>query len=409
MKKILFLAYRYPYGTYNATTACSVRIMKALAENPEYEVHCISYKQGSDGLQPYSSINNVHLHHISLKEPRKSRNRYMTYFQMVLRMPIYPIYSLSRIYRHYLACKNICKKENFDLVIGHYFSEECAFAGMLLRKFGVISKYALIFWDNMYGKEAAGFIPAGFALRRKKKAENYLAKYTDALISLYPIKPFHNKFGELPAALGKRYYLGIPFVLPPQAPVETSHLQVVKPGKVNILYSGSIIRPEYIEKFIDILNNYCGCTNINLIFFSRGLSEEKFESLRSKFRGTIQSPGYVPVQELLSVYNHVDAFISFPGDIHSICSKVYDYMSYGRPVLILFDSAEDVNVETFSKYPLSHCLNLTKDKETINEEIDMFIKTMIGKKLPFNQVKELFSSDTPEAYVDLISTLVNTH
>lgn len=409
MKKILFLTYRYPYGTYNAAAGCSVKIMDALAATPGYEVHCISYKQASDGKQPYSSINNVQLHPISLKEPRKSRNRYMAYFQMALKIPIYPFNSLFRIYMYYKACREICEKEKFDLVIGEYFPAESAFAGMLLRKYGVISKYAVLFWDNMYGKEAARFIPRRFALRRKKKAENYLAKYTDALISLYPIKPFHNKFGELPAAVGKRHYLGIPFVLPPQPPVETSHLQVVKPGKVNILYSGSIIRPEYIERFIDILNNYCGADNINLIFFSRGLSEEKFDSLRSKFRGTIQSPGYVPVQELLSVYNHVDAFISFPGDIHSICSKVYDYMSYGHPVLILFDSAEDVNVETFSKYPLSHCLNLNKDADIINGEIDMFIKTMIGKKLPFNQVKELFSSDTPEAYVKLISNLVNTH
>lgn len=409
MKKILFLAYRYPFGTYNATTACSVKVMEALAQNPEYEVHCVSYKQGPDDKQPYSTIRNVRLHPISLKEPRKSRNKYMGYFQMALRIPLYPIYSLRRIYRHYLACKKICKKEKFDLVLGHYFSEECAFTGMLLKKFGVIGNYAVIFWDNMYGKEAARFIPQGFALRRKKKTENYLARYTDALISLYPIKAYHDKFGELPAAVGKRHYLGIPFVLPPQAPVQTSYLQVVKPGKINILYSGSIIKPEYIERFIDILNNYCGADNINLIFFSRGLSEEKFDSLRSKFRGTIQSPGYIPVRELLSVYTHVDAFISFPGDIHSICCKVYDYMSYGRPVLILFDSADDVNVETFSKYPLSHCLNINQDRGIINREIDTFIKTMIGKTIPFNQVKELFFSDTPEAYVDLISTLVNTH
>ena len=406
MKKILFLTYVYPYGYHNASAACSTRIMEELARNPNFEVHCISYIQREDGVQPYPLIPNVNLHLIPLKA-RKAKSRFREHVRMALRMPIYPFNSIHRIFQHYKACNDICKKEKFDLVIAQYFPEESAISGVLLKKSGIIDKLAVIFWDNMYGKEAAKFIPKSFALRRKKIIENWIAKYSDSIISLYPLKPFHMQNGDLPAANGKRYYLGIPSVLPPIMPVTTKFLNEIKQDKINLLYSGSIINPEFVLKFIDILNKSGNPENFNLIFFSKGLSQEYFENLKSNFKGSIQYPGYIPLNELLTVYNHVDAFISFPGEVNSIRSKVFEYMSYGHPILIMYDNPLDVNVATFSKYPLSCCVNVNRNNETIAKEIDIFLKSMIGKTVPFNQVRDLFASDTPTAYVNLIKRLCN--
>lgn len=382
--------------------------MRALSEDPDIEVHCISYKQEDSNVQPYPTIPKVRIHTIPLSA-RTIKSRFREHIQMVLRLPIYPFFSLIRVWKHYKACKEICEKEKFDLVIAQYFPEDSAFAGTLLKQNGIIPKLVVIFWDNIYGMKQARFIPKQFALRRKKRAENFIAKNANNLISLYPLKPYHLQFGELLSAIGKRSYLGIPSVLPPIKPVETEYLDVVKKNRINLLYSGSIIKPQFVYKFIEILNTYPAAKKFNLIFFSRGLSSEEFDILRMKFKGTIQSPGYIPIVELLSIYNYVDAFISFPGDTRSICSKVFEYMSYGHPILILYNDPADVNVATFSKYPLCQCIDVNENNNLLHPIIDEFIGSKIGRKVPFSKVEELFVLDTPGAYTSFLKKILNAN
>ncbi len=405
MKKVLFLTYGYPYGKYGASSACSTRVMKALSEEPNIEVHCVSYKQEHIGVQPYSSIPDVVLYNIPLKA-RRDTSRFMEHIQMAMRLPFYPLFSIKRIWNHYKACKEICTNEYFDLVVAQYLPEESAYVGMLLKKYGFINKLAVIFWDNIYGMKPARFIPSAFAIRRKKIAEGYLAKYSDVLISLYPLKPFHDQSGELKSARGKRHYLGIPSVLPPIKPVATKYIEVIKKDKINILYSGSIIKPQFVYVLIDILNKHQKADNFNLIFFSKGLSDDDFNELRTKFKGTIQSPGFIPINELLSVYNYVDVFISFPGDVRSIRSKVFEYMSYGHPILILFNDPNDVNVSTFARYPLCHSININEDSDSVNKSINSFIDSKLGKHVPFTTVEDLFIKDSPVAYVNFIKSIL---
>ena len=109
--------------------------------------------------------------------------------------------------------------------------------------------------------------------------------------------------------------------------------------------------------------------------------------------------------ELLSVYRQVDAFISFPGDVYSICSKCYEYMSYGHPMIVLYNDPDDVNVSTFSEYPLCQTICI-EELEVENAKIfDRFIETNLGKSIPFETVESLFISDTPKAYTNLIKNI----
>lgn len=404
MKKVLFLTYVYPYGYYNASAACSTRIMKELAEDPRFDVHCVSYAQHIEDRQPYPTIPNVTLHSIPLRE-KKQRSRFWIRLNILLTIPIYPFSSLRRIWSHYKACKEICQKEKFDLVVAQYHPEESIFVGTLLKKNRIIDNLLVIFWDNLYGKKPARVIPLWYADRRKKKTESFVAKYADRLISLYPLKKFHEQNGDLEAAIGKRSYLGIPSIIRPIAPVATSYMSVVKEGMINILYSGNIVRPAFLPKLIEMLNYSALVEKINLIFFSKGYSESGFDNLRSCFKGSIQTPGYIPVAELLSVYRKVDAFVSFPGDVNSICSKCYEYMSYAHPMIVLYDNPQDVNVRTFSKYPLCLTLNVETNASETAKCFDDFIDESLGKSVSFETVEEMFLLDTPKAYVNLIGDI----
>lgn len=403
MKKILFLAFNYPYGHFGPSDLCSTKIMDALVKTGKYEVHNISY---SGTEKRYADINGVHLHMLGFPEKRHKRPDWLIRLLLLIKIPIYPYTQPLTNKKVYRACEPVLKKEHFDLVIAQCNSEENLCVGVWLKKNKLVNKLAVIFWDSIYGKLPRRVIPEGFAIRRQYKAENEIAKYADVLISLYPLRTFHEKYGDVPNATGKREYLGIPSVIRPEIRSGSNYKDVIKQDKINFLYSGTIFRREYVTYLVELLNKTTIAEKINLIFFSRGVSESDFDKCRKSFKGTIQTSGWIPLDDLLSLYPKIDYFMSFPGNPTAICSKVYEYMSYGKPLILLYDDNNDVNVSTFSKYPA--CIAID-ERRAVDDNVEMTERYIIDStniQIPFEEVEELFPCDTVSAYIKLIDKII---
>ena len=398
MKKILFLSYNYPNGEFGASTLCSTRIMKALCQTGEYEVHCISYE--SHGVPKYDIIDGVICHNVSLKPRRKTAYDKL---RQILSLPLYPITHLYYDFKHFLACKKICKTERFDMVVSQYYPEQNLISAVLLKKYGYIDNLLVIFWDNLYGKLPRRFIPKWWAIRRQRYAENQIAKYVDTLISLYPIKAFHDKYGDVDNAEGKRFYLGIPSVVPPKPPINTPYYDFIKEDKINVIFSGSIIIKDYIKHIVQVFNSSCYAENINLIFFSVGMTAEEFEALKIDFKGEIIHNGYIPVEELCSMYTKADILLSASGDSQSVRSKCFEYMTYGKPMVLVYGEDNDVNIQTFSIYPNSVSIDARKSVVENASIINQYIENNINRTVAFDVVEELFKKDSPKAYVELFT------
>ncbi len=396
MKKILFLSYNYPNGEFGASTLCSTRIMKALCKTGEYEVHCISYR--AYGAPKYDIIDGVICHDIPLRPRRKT---VCDKLWQILSLPLYPITHLYYDFKHFLACKKICRTEKFDMVVSQYYPEQNLISGVLLKKYGYIDNLSVIFWDNLYGKLPRRFIPQWWAIRRQRYAENQIAKYVDTLISLYPIKAFHDKYGDVHNAEGKRFYLGIPSVVSPQPPIDTPYYDFIKEGKINVIFSGSIIIKDYIKHIVQVFNSSRYAGNINLIFFSAGMTAGEFEELKINFKGDIIYNGYIPIEELCSMYTKADILLSASGDSQSVRSKCFEYITYGKPMVLVYGEGNDVNIQTFSKYPNSVSVDARKSVEGNATIIDQYIENNINRIIAFDVVEELFKKDTPKAYVEL--------
>ena len=148
--------------------------------------------------------------------------------------------------------------------------------------------------------------------------------------------------------------------------------------------------------------------NYNLIFFARGISNKDFERLKESFRGNIEYHDWIPLDSLLALYPKVDFFTSFPGNPTAIRSKVYEYMSYGKPILLLYDDNRDVNVSSFSKYPAFTALDVRERADKNIKPLESFITENKGKEIPFETTETLFPCDTPKAYVDLIEGVIGS-
>ena len=403
-KKILFLSFNFPFGPFGPSTNCTARIMEALTKTGRYEIYNISY----NGLiNNYREINGINIETLPLQAPSVLCSRVKMVRRVLHRFVFFPFTDYFFCRRVYRACKRLIADSQFDLVIAQCNPEESVWTGTWLKRAGIGKRLMVVFWDNIYGKMQFKFIPKRFAIWRQRKAENDIAKYSDLLVSLYPIKSFHEKFGDVSEAVSKRVYLGVPSIIRPRPLPESSYQDVIHPDKINILYSGTVFSFDYVRFVVDLFNESRFAKQINLIFFERGVDLNAIIAMRAEFQGGIEVNDWIPLNELLSVYPSVDFFMSFPGLLTAIRSKVYEYMSYGKPLLLLYDNDSDVNLKTFSRYPAYQAVDMRKPVSNQVQLIDSFIEINKKKIVPFEETELLFPDDSAQSYVRVIDALLD--
>ncbi len=403
-KKILFLSFNYPFGPFGPSTNCTTRIMEALIKTGRYDVYNISY----DGISNnYRAINGINIETIPFRAPSVSGSRGEILKRMLHRFIFFPFADFFFCKRVYRACKKLIANSRYDLVIAQCNPEESVWAGTWLKRSGIGERLMVIFWDNIYGKLQFRFIPKWYAIWRQRNAEKVIAKYSDMLVSLYPIKSFHDKYGDVSEAIPKRVYLGVPSIIRPQPLPESLHQDVIRPDMINILYSGTVFSPDYIRFVVNLFNESRFAKQINLVFFERGVDIDAIIAMRSVFLGSIEVNDWIPLNDLLSVYPSVDFFMSFPGLVTAIRSKVYEYMSYGKPLLLLYNNDSDVNLRTFSRYPAYQAIDMRKPVSDQVYSVDSFIDLNKKRIVPFEETELLFPDDSAQAYVKVIDGLLN--
>ena len=378
--------------------------MQSLCKREDYEVHCVSY--ANRGEDAYEVLPNIILHRLPMKAKKKNLPRWVVQLRTILKLPLYPFDKPLLSYRLYHATLKLIRNEKYDLVVSQCYPEECLWVGTWLKKHGYIDKLMVVFWDNIYGKLPRRVIPKGFAMRRQRWAEGIVAKYADQLVSLYPIKAFHEQYGELAQAVGKRTYLGIPSVIRPDVKPNSSDQEAVVEGKINIFYSGTIYREGHVVFLVDLLNATPVAENINLVFFQRGVSNEKWDSIKEKFKGTLYVSEWIPLHDLLALYPRVDLFVSFPGNPTAICSKLFEYVSFGKAILVLYEDDSDVNITTFAPYPAFYCVDVRRPVSEYAPLLSEYIQAKKDFNISFEEVERMFLKDSPKAYVELINELV---
>lgn len=406
MKKVLFLSYNYPYGLFGPSTLCTSRIMEALCQNDRLEVHNISFPQNEKPT--YRVLDKVQLHYMKSTPKLKRHSKFVTQILNTWKRLFYPYGARTDGFTYYQECLQLIGNQHFDLVVAQCYPEKCVWAGAMLKENGYVSKLMVIYWDNIYGKLPRRIIPENYAIKGQRKAESYIARQADQLVMLYPIKSFYEQYGDVPEAEGKRIFLGIPSILKPKSLPVSPYQDVIKTGKINILYSGTIFRLDYVKYLVDLLNMSTKAESFNLIFFARGIAQRDFERLKEIFRGDIVYHDWIPQDSLLALYSKVDFFTSFPGNPTAICSKVYEYMSYGKPIFLLYDDDRDVNVSTFSRYPAFVALDVRECAEKNIVPMNRFVTENKGRDIPFETTEALFPCDTPKAYVDLIEGVIGS-
>jgi len=163
-----------------------------------------------------------------------------------------------------------------------------------------------------------------------------------------------------------------------------------------LIYAGALYKkyrsPNYALKIFELIKG-----DFILDFYSAGNCEDVIDEYSKMKNSKIRSHGYVSVEELEIAYANTDILISI-GNFrsHNMASKIFEYMSIGKPIIHFYEIDQDPVLNVLDKYPLA--LLIKQDEKNIYEnakKIQKFIEENKEKQIEYKKIAEVFNDATP--------------
>jgi hypothetical protein len=155
---------------------------------------------------------------------------------------------------------------------------------------------------------------------------------------------------------------------------------------------------------INLLGRCEYAERVNLVFFSMGADEAVKEAAKD-FPGSIECHDYIPLAELHTVYRHADYLLNVSHiNANMVPSKIFEYMSYGKPVISTFVSRGDSAQKYLERYSEGLCIDLNAPEEDNISAINAFLSAC-HPVVPFEEIQSRFRENTPEAFLSVFDGL----
>lgn len=391
MKRILFILGDY-YPIASANGVCSLHIQKALYESGiGSDVICYGKKDGLTGTTTYGRLYTI------VSELNNKKGRISTLVKEIFKWPVnYP----NDILAYRRAVEYMIKKYGYDAVITVMKPIESALAC------STVSNVILYELDSITnnGENNRGW--RKFFRYRTIKFERQIydnARYIFHLKchSDYYSKVFYDRYRD------KWEFTDIPHIVD-----EEYVFQKNSNGRIKIVYTGSLLNPRNDPHYsVELLKKLSNHRDIECRFFSRGNCENILANANKETHGMIRNCGYVSQDKLKNEMQNADVFLSIgfmhSGEVTSIPSKIFSYMSTGKPIIHVRGSDNDTGIPYLEKYENAVIIDPKENIDINVEKVLSFLNSNLGKRLDIENIRSLFPMNTPEytakRIIDIIS------
>ena len=171
-------------------------------------------------------------------------------------------------------------------------------------------------------------------------------------------------------------------------------------NNIMMVYAGTLYRELRNPFFLcDQLVELSKVEHIHATFLGSGDCEDILLSAAAKSDGAIEYIGMQPHEKAMEYISEAQILLSI-GNIESPMapSKIYEYMSTGKPIIHTYTYENDPCLEPLRRY--GNALLLREGEETAQKKIVDFIRDR--KELSYEVVRDKFILSTPEYTMDII-------
>lgn len=399
-KNILFLLNEYPAKTSPTSLAAEAVIKEA---KKKYNVFCLAINGDQTYEEGVYSLYNKHVGE-NAKGSRLEKQIFNR-LRLLLFAPFYPNTHPIMMSKFEKKAVEICEKNNIDIVVSVVFPIETLGVGARLKKKYPNIKHVPYFIDGYACGKVPKYLPKQFAQKRKIKFELENVLNADVVIRMEASRQYYDEsninFND------NTVYLNPAFLHKPENGKKSSNEQsIFEKDYINILYTGYLCMPERNPSFI--IDAFSGIDNVCLIFIGKNEAKSIIEKKKQGFKGIIKSFDFIPRDNLLTIMGDADCFLNLgASNSNAISGKIFDYISYGKPIISSYFMDDDATLKYLRKYELACCINQKRisveDARIILEE---FLISNRNRKIDFNDIEQTFYNSSPNAVLDIFGKLI---
>lgn len=367
-----------------------------------------------------SSLNNIvkeysiepdfatNIHNLFARIKLKSIGRFIYKLIFFLFTPIWPIRAPFYIVRLTKRVNYIIKNEKIDVVVLVHVSIE----NLLVAKKKLDNVvYVGYFLDLLVGGMKPSYMSEKMWKQKVQKAEKIVMELLDYGIMM---KSAQNLYKDLASNsyLKKITFLDLPMLSKLMGDSNSERRQFFSKDDIVLLFTGSMANnvrdPHYILELVSRIRN----ANIRFVIVGNSdycdvINKYTLKDARIIFMGRKTH------EESMKMMKEADFFVNIGNNFENmIPSKIFEYMSYKKPIISTFRIDNDPCLEPLVKYGLFIAIDERIDEDINAEKLENFIDKNRKARIDDARFRKLtnrdgdFYNNTCEAFADFIDQLM---
>lgn len=352
---------------------------------------------------------NLCLHHylsLKIRNSEKCYKRQWYRFLLTIKRIAFYVPRLIRMQSFSRKTKNKIKLEverlnrdqKIDVIIPVSAPHEEVFAGVEIKK--VLGQNVMLFIYQL-DRYANNNLLYENSINRKIKYPNNLRLEVDAMnacdgLFILPALQEHYRNRMFEKYLSKIVVTEHPLVKEIDV---LNRLQEEHCGAVNVLYAGSLYQklrnPTYL---FDILcNDIFNDNKVVLYLYSFGNCQHIIDKYKERLSGKMHNFDRVSSEEITKIMLESDILLTIGNNSENeVPSKLFEYLSFCKPIIHLYYSEKDAYLEYLKSYPYSLCLKMDENfLEHNSRTFHSFCIQNCDVKIDFEDIRESYMSCTP--------------
>ena len=257
-------------------------------------------------------------------------------------LPWFPLSSISAPKRMEEKVEELYGKYQYDIVVSVFSPFEAAVSGLRFKR-----KHPECFWA-LYTLDTFVNLRQSHIPERLRDAHYWIPKFlttADIFICMKSRIGWYEEHGY--CSVGKGVVVSdIPMLT--KSPNFMNSDSQNKSG--NWVYAGSLYKTHYdVTDLLVILEYLCKDDGPTVHFYSSGAEAESLKVHPLCKAGKIAVHGYVDHDELMRIYDRADVLLSIKTS-DQISAKIFEYMTYGKPVLHISSCKKDPDIHYVEQY-----------------------------------------------------------
>lgn len=235
-----------------------------------------------------------------------------------------------------------------------------------------------------------------FKIRRMKKLKEQTNKISEKIIKMKydstedKILGLKTKYFDIPLLENRNFNLE----------------KIKEANEINIVYAGTLSE-EYRDPriFFEVLDELKIEKKIKLEIYGKNDFINSYISLKNK-KDFIINKGEINHNEILEKYKKANFLLSIGNKgTKQVPSKIFEYMSLGKPIIHFYFEENDSSLEYLRKYPYTIFLKANEEIEKLKEELENKLTSFDTKLVKYEEIKKKLIENTPIPFVEYLESL----